>query len=474
MKERSIVIVGGGLPGLFSALVCSEKFPNASIKVIERGPRLGGAYGSLVHRRAGIFDHGMHLIYTSMDQKIDKYFRECIPEDDWNILEGNEKDIAGVFYGGRLETKSPYINIADVKQDFRSMSINGLFRAFSKEPVSAENSKNALHFFQSRFGFELAETVFDPILQKLWGHKAEDLSAFISKLVLMDRVNFFPHEAMLSMSNSSLLRSRLAFPDQMRLPLEKRSSQVGLYPKKFGMKFFIEKIQSTLERRGVDFQMSTQINHFKISKGSIRSIGLIRDGKPSLDCKVDEIIWTIPIFSLSPLLNIQNSINEKGDPPKAQKCIYFLLKNPPNMDNLYYFFCFDSGFKTFRVTNYSQYCEDAVRKSESEFGISYPVCMEMHLQEDENINGEKLERIAKKELMQFGIIEKESDVLFCFSGEQSGGFPILTNKNIRIQADLKEQINMVLPKNLNIACQEPEKGIFFLHEVVTKIFYALD
>ena len=206
----------------------------------------------------------------------------------------------------------------------------------------------------------------------------------------------------------------------------------------------------------------------------ISSIGLICDGEPSIDYGVDEIIWTIPIFSLSSLLNVQSSISEKGDPPKAQKSIYFLLKNPPNMDDLYYFFCFDPGFKTFRVTNYSQYCEDAVRKSESEFGISYPICMEMHLQEHENINGEKLERIAKKELMQFGIIEKESEILFCFAGKQSGGFPILTNKNIRIQAGLKEQIDTVLPKNLNIACQEPEKGIFFLHEVVTRIFKALD
>ena len=187
MKERSVVIVGGGLPGLFSALVCSEKFPNASIKVIERGPRVGGAYGSLVHERAGIFDHGMHLIYTSMDQKIDKYLRECLPDDDWSILEGNEKDIAGVFYGGRLETKSPYISISDVKKEYQSISISGLFKAFSEEPVSAQNSENALHFFQSRIGFEFAENVFDPILQLF------PITTFLSIIELCPIKQFFPN-----------------------------------------------------------------------------------------------------------------------------------------------------------------------------------------------------------------------------------------------------------------------------------------
>ena len=135
-----------------------------------------------------------------------------------------------------------------------------------------------------------------------------------------------------------------------------------------------DKEQTLLMKKSIIILFSplefTQINHFKKSKDLISSIGLICDGEPSIDYGVDEIIWTIPIFSLSSLLNVQSSISEKGDPPKAQKSIYFLLKNPPNMDDLYYFFCFDPGFKTFRVTNYSQYCEDAVRKSESEFGIS--------------------------------------------------------------------------------------------------------
>ena len=63
------------------------------------------------HDKAGVFDHGMHLIYTTTNELIDKYIFECFDEEEWNILEGNSKDIAGVYYNGYLNTQSPYLDL---------------------------------------------------------------------------------------------------------------------------------------------------------------------------------------------------------------------------------------------------------------------------------------------------------------------------------------------------------------------------
>ena len=77
MKEvDNVVLVGGGLPSLFAALVYSEKYPNLNITIVEKASRVGGTYGSIIHDKAGVFDHGMHLIYTTTNELIDKYMSE--------------------------------------------------------------------------------------------------------------------------------------------------------------------------------------------------------------------------------------------------------------------------------------------------------------------------------------------------------------------------------------------------------------
>ena len=49
-----------------------------------------------------VFDHGMHLIYESCNPDVDDLYREVMDEQDWHIYAKNEKDIAGLFFWGRL------------------------------------------------------------------------------------------------------------------------------------------------------------------------------------------------------------------------------------------------------------------------------------------------------------------------------------------------------------------------------------
>ena len=127
MSKQSIIIVGGGLPGLFSALVLSEHVKDKDIKIVERGQNLGGLFNSINHKSFGVVDHGMHIIYSTQRKNIDRYIFNCMKDEEWHLLEGNRKDIAGVFFNGALDMKSPYIDIRSFNDDLRQESIFDLF-----------------------------------------------------------------------------------------------------------------------------------------------------------------------------------------------------------------------------------------------------------------------------------------------------------------------------------------------------------
>ena len=53
----------------------------------------------------------MHNIYDSGIVGLDERVAGLLPEADWQIAEGNARDLAGIFFRGRLQTNSPYIDL---------------------------------------------------------------------------------------------------------------------------------------------------------------------------------------------------------------------------------------------------------------------------------------------------------------------------------------------------------------------------
>ncbi len=475
LDKQSIVIVGGGLPGLFSALVLSEHVRDKDIKIVERGQNLGGLFNSINHKSFGVVDHGMHIIYTTQQKNIDRYILNCMQDEEWHLLEGNRKDIAGVFYNGALDMQSPYIDIRNFNDDLRQESIFDLFNSFNFEAPLASQVQTAQEFFTDRFGKTIADKVIDPILQKLWGMSSSELNPFVSKLVLMDRLKFFSHEAMTNLADSKNIRDRLSFPNQLLLPEKYKSSQVGLYPKRFGIKNVIEKIKTILESRGVEILLESEIQSLKKNDEFVDSVSIVSGDRVENIEAVSRIFWTTPTHPLNKLLNIQHNQapRKKMDPARIQHTVYFLLKDNEKFGGLYYFYCFDPGFNTFRVTNYAAYCKDAIRKKDSEYGVSFPICAELHFSLEELENVVNIEELAITELIKMGIIESESDVLFYFSGGKASGFPVLSNKNVDIQSTSRDEIEKSMPINFTVIGQEPEKGVFFLNDILERAYPLL-
>ena len=69
-KKDNIVIIGAGIPGIFSALYLSNLFPRKSIHIIESSSKIGGLYNSISDPIGGTFDKGMHIIYETCIKKL--------------------------------------------------------------------------------------------------------------------------------------------------------------------------------------------------------------------------------------------------------------------------------------------------------------------------------------------------------------------------------------------------------------------
>tara|TARA_Y100000589_G_C27173283_1_gene637665 strand:- start:562 stop:2016 length:1455 start_codon:yes stop_codon:yes gene_type:complete len=471
-SEQNIVIIGGGLPGIISSLYLSNIYPNNNIHLIENSSKLGGLYTSINDPIGGVFDKGMHIIYETCIDEIDSLINQSLPKDEWIYLEGNKKDIAGIFFNGELQANSPYININNINEKIKSQCLSDLLLTFNKVAPNFNECKTAREFFEKRFGKSITNEIIEPIIKKLWKTPSAKLHPSVTRIVLMDRLLLFEEEAMIELMRSSIIRCRLGYPNQLKLDLSYRNNQKGLYPKNFGMQNLIDKLQKKLYEKKINIYLNSEIEKIIINNKQIEEIFLRSNSKIYSLNSIKLLHSTVSPLSLLKKFNL-NINTHNYDKPLNQKYIYMLLKNPPQMENIYYFFSFEKGTKTYRITNYANYCSNAKRSKE--FGNlkeSWPICCELHydscLPSDEEVLKDTI-----KELKKFKIISSESEILFSRI-DNAGGFPLLTINNCKILSEANKAIKDLSIKNFIMGSQSPEKGIFFLHDILSNIYKEIN
>ncbi len=459
IKRKNIVVIGGGFSGMVTAYFASKIFKKDQVILIEKNNFLGGLYNSVSFKNKFFFDHGMHLFYQCKNKVINNFFFKLLKKKNWIILKGVKKDIAGVFYKGNLKTNSPYIDLNHINDKEKSSLMKDIYSNKKFKTVNYDTTKTLKEYFLKKFGNKITKKFINPIVQKFWGHDSKKIDSVASRLILMDRINLFSEKIMKNLIKINFLRSRLSYPNQLKLPKKYQSNQkYGLYPRKFGMFNVIRKFEKILKKSNIKVFLDTSLDSFFISKNRINKILISKkSGKLKID-NISNIFWTVPIFGLIPLLQIKLK-NLKFDKNKKQVFVYFLSKERPKMGGNYYFMCFDNNFATFRVTSYFEYCKNS--KISNKY---YPLCMELHFKNDDNVLDYK--KIALKELSKFNIFDNMSSIKHVFLESATGFFPTMTLKNTSYLKRIKNKINNLNLKNLFLASQSPERGIFFMHDVL--------
>lgn len=462
MTNKKTVIAGSGLSALLMArMIKKYRNPDAEIVIIEKEERVGGQYGSIDYGEYGCFDVGMHIIYETCIPQIDELIAEIMPPDEWIVLENNYKDIAGIYVNGRLQEDTPYIDLRNLPKEEWNKYVAEIFRVFKNNSQSPSTPpKNAYEVLVQHFGKLITDELFVPVLEKLYYTHPSGLAELATKFTTINRLALFDTDTMLDLMKSDAIRSRICYPDQLNMPPYRNNTQKGFYPKKYGMYRVMNRLREILENEGVSFLTGHSILKVDISDQQVNNVEVTDKNGISSTIPVQELFWTAGLPGLANTLSIP--VKDLVYDKKKTNDVYvnLLFDKMPDMGKLYYFYPFDKGYRSFRVTNYTNYCPSAAGER------GYPVCVELWAREEDGTDEQALIALAVKELKAFGVINDSYTTRFAKVEKYMAGFPLPSVTNINNMLTISQRIKDEGLKNVIATGILTEKHIFFIKDVL--------
>ena len=471
MTQNRFVIVGGGIAGLMIArIIRAHRDDRAEIFIIERESHFGGQYSCVDYGTdGGRFDHGMHVYYDSCIPEVDKLFTSILPDSEWNFYEQNLKDAAGIFVNGRLQTHTPWVDLRNWPEDQVRAALADLLLAVRDQNLKSGSAEDAYSWLMRHYGRTLTDNVYVPILQKLYYHHASELSAQVIKISALNRVVMFGEHVMLDLMKSEGLRARLGYPDQYTLPPYRTKNQRAVYPKQYGFYRAMDRLREVVEQEGARLLPNSTVDSLTMRGGRVDSLRVRSKGSEPMDIEgVTELFWTSGLPPLAKSIGVDFSDLAVEARP-AGWYVHFLLDKPPAMDRLYYFYSFEPGTRSFRVTNYSAYCPAAATER------GHPLCVEFWANPGDSTEPAEVIEQATRELEQFGVISGRAGIRYCNAARVAagGGVPLPTLKNSRSLATLRARIRELGLSNLRPAGVMAEPDVFFVPEVLTDAWHKV-
>jgi hypothetical protein len=402
----------------------------------------------------------MHIFYETGLSDIDSVISDLLPDEEWNFLEGNLRDLAGIFFNGSLQVNSPYPDLRNLAggQGSTAEYFFDLCSTLESRGALGEEGETALEVLTSRFGPLLAQEIHAPILEKLYCTLPSKLHPLAAHLTKMDRVVLFDERSSKELMKSDEFRKRIAYPSQLNLPEIRTSNYRGIYPKMFGFGAVVDLLASRLKEIGVKFLTDATVTGIHLEGGS-RVTGL----QVSIGDKVDftttvkeGVVWSTDPYSLSFLLG-----NEKPKDARNQRKKYYVhvaLHSRPNLGGLYYAYVFDKISDIFRITDYTSYCSDA-----SSDGL-YPISVEYWPKV--GTQTQSIEHEVLQDLQALGVIGSKSDVQSVCISPVPAAFPDPTLENVHALEKVFGFISGTDLTNLSVTGPLSKPGVFFLHEVL--------
>jgi protoporphyrinogen oxidase len=460
MSERQIVIVGGGMAALMTALFLRRDGYTGGIAVIERAPEVGGLLRAMDSGPFGTFDQGMHTFTSTLIPELDELMTSLLPDDEWVWLKDETRDISGVVFEGHLQRECHYPDLRLLPPEQRQRAVacleGRLHHPIQQDPPPV----NMEEYATQRFGCVVAREVVSPILEKLYGRPASEIDPVVAGLLPLDRVAVYDEATMDAKLDCQLTRSRIAYPEQRRLPLRFASGRFSVYPKEFGAWRVVDALVKRLQAANVQIITRAELTGLEIADGRVRRIGAKTPTGTVMFDEPTDVYWTAGTIPLAKTLGVGDP-GAKFEAPKTAAVMNLLIDHQPHLDDLYYFWCFDPAFQSFRVTNFAAFCPTAARAG------GYPICVEFFLDEDQPRDHDAIVDLALRELRAFGAIDGQTRVLHATGHALPVGFPILSIKNRAILNSHRDAIAGLGIANLAVTGIQSEWGVVFQPDVVT-------
>ena len=327
-----IAVLGASLGGIIAAAELKKQ--GCDVVVYEKGASVGGLY-SKAETPFGTQELGMHVIYADMRHYT--HLCDIFGKSSFHVLHGTDVDKGASANFGSVYFKSHYPCLLShpLRKD-----ILGEIQTIAARNSSNNVASNAEEESLQRFGATGGSDVVIPILEKLWGQKASELSRHALHCFYdLRRIVVAPKQEADLLKESQALDEVIANPDQSKPKGEVFGGRIGLVFRKNCNDLSSRAIEWA-HRVGLQMKFGCQV---EVCEGR-----LVVDKKP-LKESFDACILSIPLHMLASQLHTQVD--------KAQLSIYYYLLNQPLGQEFpsYYILAHSPSFKTSRIVNYRSY-----------------------------------------------------------------------------------------------------------------------
>jgi protoporphyrinogen oxidase len=439
MKQQ-IVIIGGGIAGIVSALTAT-KF-GFNVILIEQQKNLGGLLRSFKTQSGYIFDHGTHLLNATSNSELNNMVFDSMNKDFYSTLPPGGD---GNFYK-KIDENSSFLDVRKLpKGDYEK----AMFELLECNETD-KNFENLEDQLESTFGHTIYTNILAPIIQKLFGMDAHLLSPDSHLLFGIKRVIAF------SSKTSDLLKTIKVYDDKLAYHTRKfDENSKTFYPKQGGVGSWIDKLLEQLVQNGV--KILTEQTIVDIEHHNCKITGITLKSGKKIQC--DQLVWTLPAVFLN---NIVNKNIESGKntvkPMFVTNSLYHFVIDKPYLTKSYFLYFYEPSFRSFRATFYNNF---RVEKTDK-----YLVTVEV-------ISNPSFKDIPDKqdifnELKESKSIPDDANFIECSINELAAGFPLPTK-------DLAQNNTMMYEKiiesfhNISMLGKSSNSG-FFMQDVMVSSF----
>jgi len=439
----TVVVVGGGIAGMVSALLLSRTAD--SVCLVEKEDRLGGLYRSFRNESGLTFDCGTHLLRQTGINELDDLLFAGVRGSDWKVFETLH---AGGYFGGVLNSESPFVDATRLPTRVYQEGMIELL-----ERVEASHCPLTLkEQLQQIYGPCLTANLFEPILRKYYGCSLDSLVPNAHHIMGLARILGFTPLASREIKKSSVYDGKIGFHSFR----EGAGNLRSFYPVTGGVESWIELLRSQMEESGnIIVRCGESVRHVEHDHGAVRRVQL--DGGETIGCS--HLVWSVPVALL--LKACQADI--PGRPPQVRLTthLFHFAFDRPFLTDVHYVHCHEPSMRTFRVTLYPN-MQGATTGS---YHLTAEVLSTLGEQSDELLPH------VQAELKQMGIVARAAVREFSRAESLPGGFPLPTPE---LEASLEQQAEGASRLFENVTLLGRARGKHFLAgQVLTDVFHTI-
>lgn len=454
------VVVGGGIAGIVAALTLKEERPMDRVILIECLPHIGGLLRSFDYGQHGWFDYGAHVWHETRHPRLDNWVIDILPPHRWSKPDGFTRERPGMFVNGTLQTNGAFIDLRNLPEaQFRAcmgdlvVHMNHCKTTTLSDPAP----DNAYEFALERFGPTITQTVMAPAIEKVFGRPLSEMHRLALIFFQLIKVTAFDPAIVHDVLHSQAWLSRIGYTDQRDLPAALTVGRRLFYPKHGGMQTIMDALTRKLEAFGVEIWTQAAVTDIQTDGDRVVTLSVKDlDQEMSETVACQQLIWSAGVHPLAGLLG-QTRPEDRFDPGPKTVLVNLLVDTPPpaQLNQLFYFYCMEPGFKTYRVVNYPAFCPDAIRPG------GYPLTVECFIAPDQVHDKAAIEALAVDELRRMGVMSPQAQVTFAAVEVLAQGFPLPTMQNMDLTETRRQRIVDLGLTNLTQIGILSESDLFF-------------